>query len=727
MCRIVLLRDLEFIELVTTSIFQLLTSHFSFSTSNFPLSPSSVLSPMNRNDSDPENKPLPALTDGNSEERSVKRKKIVLKRRDEVERAKYNIQYESELNAAQLAAVEKLNGPILVIAGAGTGKTRTLIYRVARMIESGIRAENILLLTFTRKASAEMLRRAAALVGSRAEQVDGGTFHSFANATLRRYASLLGYQNNFTILDQGDSEDVINFLRGQLGLDTKSRRFPRKRTLASIISASVNRVTPIKDIIEEDYPHFHREVEEIEGLARTYRDYKARHNLMDYDDLLVNMAVLLDRHEDVRKRLADTHRYIMVDEYQDTNKLQHEIVRLLGEKHQNVMAVGDDSQSIYSFRGANFRNIMDFPNTFPNTDVIKLEENYRSTQPILDCTNEILQRAVEKYDKHLYTRRTGGQTPMIVSTTTDQLQSEFIVQMVLESREQGTELSDIAILFRSSFLSFDLEIELNKANIPYIKMGGFKFVETAHVKDLVAHLRVIHNPQDVVSWNRILLLLEGVGPRTAQKVIDLITDGSFRLDEKSAESAPGNQNVADLFRFLSSIQSDDISISEKVERLIYYYHPILKAKYDDFSKREKDIEVFAEIAGRYRSLNSFLADMALDPPTESVAGLEPGEEDEKLVLSTIHSAKGLEWDTVFVLTALDGRFPSFRAAENLDSMEEERRLMYVATTRAKNKLFLSYPIDLYDRESGMTLTKPSRFIADIPDGIVDRYVVEDDM
>lgn len=682
---------------------------------------------MNHKDSEPEHKDVPALTEGNAEERSVKRKKIVLKRRSDVEGTKYSIRYENELNAAQLAAVEKLQGPILVIAGAGTGKTRTLIYRVARMIESGIRPENVLLLTFTRKASAEMLRRAATLVGSRAEQVQGGTFHSFANLTLRRYASLLGYQNNFTILDQGDSEDVINFLRGQMGLDTKSRRFPRKRTLASIISASINRVTPIRDIVEEDYPHFHRDIEEIEGLARAYRDYKVRHNLMDYDDLLVNMALLLDRNEDLRKRLADQHRYIMVDEYQDTNKLQHEIVRLLGEKHRNVMAVGDDSQSIYSFRGANFRNIMDFPNTFPDTDVIKLEENYRSTQPILDCTNEVLRRAVEKYDKHLYTRRTGGQTPMIVSAATDQLQSEFIVQMVLELREQGVELSDIAILFRSSFLSFDLEIELNKANIPYIKMGGFKFVETAHVKDLVAYLRVIHNPQDVVSWNRILLLLQGVGPRTAQRVIDLITEGTLHLDDKSAESTPGNDNVGELFRFLSSIQSEDMPISEKVERLIYYYRPVMKAKYDDYSKREKDIEVFAEIAGRYRSLNSFLADMALDPPTESVSGLEPGEEDEKLVLSTIHSAKGLEWDTVFVMTALDGRFPSFRAAENLDDMEEERRLMYVATTRAKNRLLISYPIDLYDRESGMTLTKPSRFIADIPDGIVDRFVVEDDL
>lgn len=681
---------------------------------------------MSSNDSNPDPNDLPTLSGQDGNPRPTPRKKIVLKRRDEVERARYTIRYEDELNAAQLAAVLKLEGPILAIAGAGTGKTRTLIYRVARMIESGIRPEQILLLTFTRKASAEMLRRAATLVGIRAEQVQGGTFHSFANITLRRYATKLGFQNNFTILDQGDSQDVLNFLRGQMGLDAKSRRFPRKQTLATIVSASVNRMIPIKEIVEEDYPQFHREVEEIESLARAYREYKIRHNLMDYDDLLVQMALLLDGHEDIRKRLSDQHRYIMVDEYQDTNKLQHEIVRRLGEGHRNVMAVGDDSQSIYSFRGANFRNIMDFPKTFPNTEIIKLEENYRSTQPILDFTNEILKRAAEKYEKQLYTRRTGGQTPMIVSAATDLLQSQFIVQMVLELREQGTELSDIAVLFRSSFLSFDLEIELNKANIPYIKMGGFKFIETAHVKDLIAFLRIVHNPNDVVSWNRVMLLLEGVGPRTSQKVVDLITAGSLTLDERSAEAVPGNHRVADLFRFLTSIRGEKMTVSDKVDRLIEYYRPIMKAKYDDYTKREKDIEVFVDIAGRYRTLNSFLADMALEPPTDSVVGLEPGEEEEKLVLSTVHSAKGLEWDTVFVITALDGRFPSFRAAESFDDMEEERRLMYVATTRAKNQLFLSYPIDLFDRETGMTLTKPSRFIADIPDGIVDRFVVQDE-
>jgi DNA helicase-2/ATP-dependent DNA helicase PcrA len=656
------------------------------------------------------------------------RKTFVLKRRSDVEGGThFRIRYADELNPAQYAAVEQVEGPMLVVAGAGTGKTRTLIYRVSRMIELGIRPENILLLTFTRRSAQEMLRRAAALVGSKAEEVNGGTFHSFANLTLRRYASLLGYENSFTILDQGDCEDVINLLRARMGLDTKRRRFPRKQTLASIISASINRLTPIHELVEADYPQYTKETEEIEALARGYQDYKRGHNLMDYDDLLLNMVALLEKFPDIQARLGGQHRFIMVDEYQDTNKLQHEIVRRLGERHKNVMVVGDDSQSIYSFRGANFRNIMDFPKSFPGTTIVTLEENYRSTQPILDFTNEVLRQAYEKYEKHLFTRRVGGESPAIISAVTEQMQSQFIVQRILELRDEGVELNDIAVLFRSSYLSFDLEIELNRANIPYIKMGGFKFVETAHVKDLIAYLRVVHNPRDVVSWNRILLL-EGVGPRTSQKIVDEIAGDRLKLTQGAGEQARrvGNDAVGNLFEFLTSLQSERVSLPEKVDRLVEYYRPVMKGKYDDYVKRLKDLEAFTEIAGRYRSLNSFLSDMALEPPTESVVGIEDGKEDEQLILSTIHSAKGLEWNTVFVIWALDGRFPSFRAAENMDAMEEERRLMYVATTRPKDRLNITYPINVFDRESGMVLSKPSRFISDIPEEIAERWVIAEE-
>lgn len=657
------------------------------------------------------------------------RRTFVLKRRSEAGgEANFRIRYADELNAAQLAAVEQIEGPMLVVAGAGTGKTRTLVYRVARMIESGIHPEQILLLTFTRKAAQQMLRRASELVGPRAEMVSGGTFHSFANITLRTYASVIGYTPSFTIIDQGDSEDVINLLRARSGLDARGMRFPRKQTLAAMISASVNRLTPLEEIVEESYPQYRRQLEEIEALARAYQEYKRAHGLMDYDDLLINTSALVERVADVRERLAERHRYIMVDEYQDTNRLQHSIVQQLGARHRNVMAVGDDSQSIYSFRGADFRNIMTFPDSFPGTRVVTLEENYRSTQPILNLTNEILLHAVERYDKHLYTRRASGEMPVIISTADEQLQSQFVVQRILELREEGIELNDIAVLFRSSYLSFDLEIELNKANIPYVKMGGFKFIETAHVKDLVAHLRVLHNPRDVVSWNRILLLLPGVGPRTAQRLVEEIADGRLKIGHGSAEPARriGNEAVGDLFAMLGEVNDDRMAVVERVERLVEYYRPIMRGKYDDYSKRLKDVEMFAEIAARYRSLGSFLSDMALEPPTESVIGMEAGHEDEKLVLSTIHSAKGLEYNTVFVIWALDGRFPSVYAAGSIDAMEEERRLMYVATTRAKDRLIITYPTNIFDRESGMVLSKPSRFIDGIPEEIAERWVVAEE-
>jgi DNA helicase-2/ATP-dependent DNA helicase PcrA len=671
---------------------------------------------------------LPAERDGERPQ-SPARKTFVLKRQTDVSAPRFSIRYSDELNAAQLAVVEQLEGPVLVIAGAGTGKTRTLVYRVARMIETGIPPAHILLLTFTRKSAQEMLRRASMLVGPRAEQVEGGTFHSFANITLRRHAQKLGYASSFNILDQGDCEDVVNLLRTRLGLEAKKRRFPRKQTIVTMISSSINRMTPLREIVEAEFPQYRNEIEEIEALARAYQDYKRAHDLMDYDDLLVNMVLLLEKHPDVRERLSDTHRFIMVDEYQDTNKLQHEIVHRLAGARRNVMVVGDDSQSIYSFRGANFRYFMDFPDHFPGTTVITLEENYRSTQPILNFTNEVLRAAAEKYEKNLFTRRVGGEMPMIVSTANETLQSQFIVQRVLELREEGIELNDIAVLFRSSFHSFDLEIELNKANIPYIKMGGFKFIETAHVKDLVAHLRVLHNTRDVVSWNRILLLLDGVGPRGAQKIIDAIIEGRVDLSTDGVEAARtlGNQAVGRLFEELHRLVDEGIPLTEKVDLLVAYYRPILKQKYDDYTKRLKDVEVFAEIAGRYRSLNSFLSDMALEPPNESVIDLgESGSEDEKLILSTIHSAKGLEWNSVFLIWALDGFFPAARAAGSHESIEEERRLMYVATTRAKDRLTISYPINIYDRESGMVLSKPSRFIETIPEEIAERWVVAEE-
>lgn len=643
--------------------------------------------------------------------------------------ARFKIDYKRELNDAQYQAVAKTEGPMLVIAGAGTGKTRTLTYRVARLIELGVRPQSILLLTFTRKAAREMLRRAAILLDERTEHVSGGTFHSFANMTLRKHAHELGYDSNFTILDQGDAEDVVNVLRTRLGFAEKKKRFPKKQTLWKMYSMSVNTVTPLDTIIARDFPQFAENIDDIIVLAQAYVSYKRKNNTMDYDDLLVNLVQLMERHPDIRAKLSQQYRYVMVDEYQDTNALQARIVMQLGGEHENVMVVGDDSQSIYSFRGANFRNIMDFPKAFPDCEIITLEENFRSTQPILDLTNEIILQSAEKYEKHLFTRRGGGESPALVMVEGENTQSRFIAQTILELREEGIPLGEIAVLFRAGYHSFDLEIELAKHNIPYVKYGGLKLMETAHIKDVLAHLRVIENPKDIISWTRILLLVEGIGSTSAERITDEILRGLNPLSaaaEDRIKQLVRGEGVDELIGMLRSIVSEGMSVGDKVERLLAYYLPILKLHYDDYPKRTKDLEMFQSIAERYRSLSTMLTDMALEPPNESVEGLIPdGNEDERLTLSTVHSAKGLEWNTVFVMYLVDGRFPVTAAAETFESMEEERRLFYVACTRAKQRLYLTCPTNIYDRSTGVILSKPSRFLDGIPEALLEGFVVEE--
>ncbi|MBR9978497.1 MAG: ATP-dependent helicase [Bacteroidetes bacterium] len=656
---------------------------------------------------------------------TLKKSSLTLVTSDE---SRFRIRYRDELNMAQYEAAAHLDGPALVVAGAGTGKTRTLTYRVARLIESGVRPEAILLLTFTRKAAREMLRRAAMLLDERSERVAGGTFHSFANLTLRRYATELGYAANFTILDQGDAEDLINLLRTRLGLSSKEKRFPKKQTLMRMYSSAVNTLTPLDIVVAGDFSQFAEQIEDIQKLARAYISYKRANNTMDYDDLLVNLVTLLERNETVRRRMGERYRYIMVDEYQDTNKLQARIVRQLASTHDNVMAVGDDAQSIYSFRGANFRNIMDFPKEFEHCRIITLEENYRSTQPILDFTNEIICMAAEKYGKQLHSSMQEGMMPALISMEGEETQSRFIAQQVLELREEGVALREMAVLFRAGYHSFDLEIELARCNIPYVKFGGLKLMETAHIKDVLAYLRIIENPKDVLSWTRVLLLLDGIGPVSAERITDEIAGGLNPLTESSGERIAQivrGKQVPALLEVLREIAPERISPGDKIERLLRYYTPILKARHDDHPKRLKDLEMFQSIAERYGQLSVMLTDMALEPPNESVEDLSPdGGEREFLTLSTIHSAKGLEWHSVFVMYLVDGRFPVSAAAESSDSMEEERRLFYVACTRAKQRLYLTYPTNIYDRATGTILSKVSRFLDGIDDHLIDGYVVE---
>ena len=643
-------------------------------------------------------------------------KKYILKKPQTEEPAvqHFSLDYEAELNESQLQVVKTFNGPILVVAGAGSGKTRTLTYRVARMVESGIPPESILLLTFTRKAAKEMLRRAASLLDARCEKVSGGTFHSFSNMTLRRYGRAINLIPGFTILDQGDTEDVIRLLVEQAGLNQKGRNFPKKGTIHKIFSKAVNKELSIAEIVGRDYHTYLQDIEDLEKLSNRFRKYKFEHQLLDYDDLLIYMQQLLEEHEGLRKRLSERYRYIMVDEYQDTNTVQARIVRLLAAAHDNVMAVGDEAQSIYAFRGANYRNILEFPKHFPGTTIIKLEENFRSVQPILNVTNDVIKQARESFQKHLFTRQSGGARPVLVPALNERQQSQFVAQRILELQDEGIPLAHIAVLFRSSFHSFDLELELNKRNIPFVKVGGIKFIEAAHIKDILAHLRVLVNPLDIVSWHRMLLLLDGIGPKTAAKITRQAQEQEAPFTWLAAYPKKAKYTL-DLQRLGTTLEKIiPLAPAEQVQMLREYYAPILHNKYDDPQKREQDLEQLNVITEQFSNLERFLTEMTLEPPNRSideVAHIDESEQD-LLVLSTIHSAKGLEWHSVFVIWLAEGRFPSVYSVDDYEALEEELRLLYVATTRAMKNLYLTYPS--YDNSQwGNYFSRPSRFLEGI--------------
>ncbi len=662
-------------------------------------------------------------------ENKIQLKKISLAGTSKIfDESRFKINYKELLNNSQFEAVSSIEGAYLLIAGAGTGKTRTLVYRVARLVEMGYDPNSILLLTFTRKAANEMLKRASFLLDDRCSKIRGGTFHSFANLVLRKYHKSVGLDSNFTILDQGDSEDVINLIRSQSKFISDEKRFPNKQTLAKVYSLSINTNKNISEIIEENYPHFFPLLDKILEIEKIYKEYKRKNNLLDYDDLLIYLRDFLSGESPSAKSFQSEIRFLMVDEYQDTNHIQADIVKGLASYHKNVMVVGDDSQSIYSFRGADFYNIIEFPKLFENVKIIKLEENYRSYQSILDFANCINKSALYKYEKNLFSRRGSGNLPQVIATVTENLQSKFIVEKILELREEGIKLNDIAILFRSSFHSFDLELELSKADIPFQKFGGMKFIESAHIKDVVAFLRIVENPKDVISWYRILLLHEGIGPKTAQRILDDIASGKLNSKQEPEEQIKSKyEKVAPLFYLIYEISKPKFQPSEILQKVLYYYDELFKANYDDWNKRRKDLDIFQNIVENYSELDNLLSDLAIEPIIDSVVDIEPeNNENEFVTLSTIHSAKGLEWHTVFIIHAVEGYFPSSRNAENIDQIEEERRLMYVAVTRAKNNLFILYPMNLFDRQAGKTFSKPSRFLSDITSDVAEGFLLESD-
>ncbi len=648
--------------------------------------------------------------------------KLVLKHVTVATRSR-GIDYEKELNDTQLKAVMTTEGPLLIVAGAGTGKTRTLVYRVARLVEIGAQPESVLLLTFTRRAATSMLARAASLADARCQRVSGGTFHSLGHSVLRKYAEQAGVQRNFTVLDQSDTEDLIDLLRRQIPL-TKDRRFPRRRTIAAIFSMMVNKVSPMKTVLNQSYPQFVDERSDLEALFKSFEEFKRTRHMLTYDDLLVRLREALEASENMREQLSEQYRYIMVDEYQDTNKLQAQIVKLLTSRHDNVAVVGDEFQSIYSFRGASHKNMLEFPKLFPAAQIIKLEENYRSTQPILDVANAIVQDVKESYKKRLFSRIEGGQPPVVVSARDENEQSRFVAERVDELREEGVPLNEIAVLFRSSSHSFDLEIELGKHGIPFRKFGGIKFAESAHIKDALAFLRVVVKPSDTLSWFRALKLIDHVGDATVYQILDHL--GVERKEFRSARTkeslfkklhrfparASYKLQLGRLARVLTSVLESK-SPGEQLSSVLRFYRPLLKTKYDDSQRRGRDLEHLQSIAKRYKNSAKLLDDIALDPSDATQDG-NSKRGGGFVTLSTVHSAKGLEWNNLFVIWMTDGWFPSNRFRDEFDDLEEERRLLYVATTRAKRDLHFVYPLNVYRGADGDFFPAVSRFLEPIP-------------
>ena len=653
-------------------------------------------------------------------------KKFVLKNDGAGQREpNYTIPYGDVLNERQKEAVFLDGGASLVIAGAGTGKTRTLTYRVARLVESGIDPTNILLLTFTRRAAREMLTRAASLLDDRCRKVRGGTFHFYCSSLLHQYSKEIGYPNNFTILDSSDAQDILQSIRAELKFNKLKERFPQKNTIYHIISTAVNKQQTLHEVIDSQYPQFLTHIDRIEEIADRYQRYKMTNGVMDFDDLLHKTRELLSENQSVREQVSAKNRYVMVDEYQDTNALQAELVRLFSSWHGNVMAVGDDAQSIYSFRGADHRNIMRFPEQFTGTKIIKLEENYRSTQNILNLANRLLEQAKNKYEKRLHTRNDAGELPALVKAPDDRDQSRFLSQMILNLREQGIQLSDMSVLFRNARDSFDLEIELNQKKIPFVKFGGQKLSEAAHIKDVLAHIRVVVNPNDAIAWNRILQLLEGVGPKTATDLTEWLKkqQNPYEIGASNLITERYLKQIHALSSLLQDLKNKDYSTSEAVGHVVSYYKPICEKKFDDHPKRVKDLETFVGISENYPTLQKLLEDLALDPIESTAVDTEASNQDESpLVLSTIHSAKGLEWDQVFIIQCLDGIIPSGYSVKNEEEVDEELRLLYVACTRARNNLYLTYPV-VQENSYGEYFTNLSRFLKDIKEDKLEPWLL----
>jgi DNA helicase-2/ATP-dependent DNA helicase PcrA len=630
------------------------------------------------------------------------------------------------LNDRQREAVLHGDGPLLVIAGAGSGKTRTLASRVARLVDEGVPADRILLLTFTRRAAAEMLRRSGALISDRSVgKVWGGTFHAVANRLLRRYGSAVGLQDGFTVIDQSDAASLFGMIRTELGYSGSKQRFPKKETIAAVYSRTVNARTPLTETVEERFPWVVDHVDALREIFRAYTAKKKDHNVVDYDDLLLYWNALLETSAGGTVRNLFDH--VLVDEYQDTNRSQAEILHSLCGDGGNLTVVGDDAQAIYSFRGATVENILEFPEAYDNATVVTLEQNYRSTPQILSVANAVIEASPETFQKELWTERAAGRTPDLITCFDESAQAEIVADRVLDHREAGIPLRDQAVLFRTGHHSAGLEIELSRRSIPFVKYGGLRFLEAAHIKDLLALLRILDNPKDELAWDRVIQMIPGIGPATTRKLVDHLDaeaaqNGSDRLIALTTARFPVVSEAREPLEELQAALSDcrrsvspEPGPAEQIERLIPFCALVFDRSYDDSAARLADLQQLAGLATEYGTRSRFLTEITLDPPasTSDLAG-PPHLDDDYLILSTIHSAKGGEWRTVFVIHAADGNIPSDMAISDPGGLEEERRLLYVALTRAKDHLHVTVPQRFYhkrfssSREHSYAL--PSRFL-----------------
>jgi DNA helicase-2/ATP-dependent DNA helicase PcrA len=626
-----------------------------------------------------------------------------------------HINYRQELNEQQYAAVTApADGPALVIAGAGSGKTRTLTYRVAWLVEHGVPPSRIMLLTFTNKAAREMLRRVEALLPTDISSIWGGTFHHVANRMIRRHAKLLGYGNDFTILDREDAKDLIESCIAESGIDTKAERFPKGDVLAEIYSLSINTERSIERVLGEQYDYFSHLCEPVKKVQRLYAERKLKANAMDYDDLLVNALRLFQEHKQVGEHYRGQFLHVLVDEYQDTNRIQADLIDAIAMLHRNLMVVGDDAQSIYSWRGANYKNILSFPDRYPSVKTFKIEVNYRSVPPILALANDAIKANIHQFAKNLQPVRAGGVKPWLVPCADANQQSQFVAQRILELRDEDVPLNQIAVLYRAHFHAMELQMELTRRNIPYVITSGLRFFEQAHVKDVSCFLKIAVNPHDEVAFKRIVRLLPGVGGATADKMWREFHNKPFRPSHPIVpkKAAAEWRQIADVFEALMKCELPDKMIEEVVDG---FYVDYLKAKYPNARAREEDLRQLAFFAAQFKSVEEFLSQLALMTNLEADdANLISSNEQEFVRLSTVHQAKGQEWQAVFVIGLCDGMFPSSRSLDNLEGEEEERRLFYVAVTRAKDELYLSYP--LFRQMGGDTggFQRPSRFVAEIP-------------